>query len=45
MVIRNFFKIVDTLLGWNKQTTLPKYDSPLIFHLELMAEESDVSQV
>ena len=24
-----FFKIVDTLLGRNKQTTLPKYDSPL----------------
>ena len=23
------FKIVDTLLGWNKQTSLPKYDSPL----------------
>ena len=23
------FKIVDTLLGRNKQTTLPKYDSPL----------------
>ena len=30
MVIRIFFfKIVDTLLGQNKQTTLPKYDSPL----------------
>ena len=29
MVIRKNFKIVDTLLGWNKQTTLPKYDSPL----------------
>ena len=33
-VIRNgdqkkTFKIVDTLLGRNKQTTLPKYDSPL----------------
>ena len=24
-----FFKIVDTLLGRNKHTTLPKYDSPL----------------
>ena len=24
-----FFKIVDTLLARNKQTTLPKYDSPL----------------
>ena len=30
MVIRKNFKIVDTLLGRNKQTTLPKYDSPLI---------------
>ena len=30
MVIRKkLFKIVDTLLGRNKQTTLPKYDSPL----------------
>ena len=29
MVIRKNFKIVDTLLGRNKQTTLPKYDSPL----------------
>ena len=30
MVIRkNLFKLVDTLLGRNKQTTLPKYDSPL----------------
>ena len=29
-VIRIFFvKIIDTLLGRNKQTTLPKYDSPL----------------
>ena len=30
LVIRKkTFKIVDTLLGRNKQTTLPKYDSPL----------------
>ena len=29
MVIRKNFKIVDTLLGRNKHTTLPKYDSPL----------------
>ena len=30
MVIRKkLFKIVDTLLGRNKQTTIPKYDSPL----------------
>ena len=30
MVIRKkLFKIVDTLLGRNKQTTFPKYDSPL----------------
>ena len=30
MVIgKNFSKIVDTLLGRNKHTTLPKYDSPL----------------
>ena len=30
MVIRKrFFKTVDTLLGRNKQTALPKYDSPL----------------
>ena len=30
MVIRKkLFRIVDTLLGRNKQTTLPKYDSPL----------------
>ena len=30
MVNRNkLFKIVDTLLGRNKQTILPKYDSPL----------------
>ena len=30
MVIRKkLFKIVDTLLGRNKQTTLPKYDSSL----------------
>ena len=26
---KKLFKIVDTLLGRNKQTTLPKYDSPL----------------
>ena len=26
---KNLFKIVDTLLGLNKQTALPKYDSPL----------------
>ena len=30
MVIRKkLVKIIDTLLGWNKQTTLPMYDSPL----------------
>ena len=29
MVIRKNFNIVDTLLRRNKQTTLPKYDSPL----------------
>ena len=29
MVIRRSFKIVDTLLGRNKEATLPKYDSPL----------------
>ena len=30
MVIRKkLFKIADTLLGRNKQTTLPKHDSPL----------------
>ena len=30
MVIRKkLFKIVDTLVGRNKQTTLPKYDSPV----------------
>ena len=31
MVIRRkkLFKIVDNLLGRNKHTTLPKYDSPL----------------
>ena len=26
---KKLFKIVDTLLGRNKETTLPKYDSPL----------------
>ena len=26
---KKLFKIVDTLLGQNNQTTLPKYDSPL----------------
>ena len=26
---KKLFKIVDTLLGRNKQTALPKYDSPL----------------
>ena len=26
---KKLFKIVDTLLGRNKHTTLPKYDSPL----------------
>ena len=26
---KKLFKIVDTWLGRNKQTTLPKYDSPL----------------
>ena len=26
---KKLFKIVDTLLGQNKQTTLPKYDTPL----------------
>ena len=30
MVIRRNFKIVDTLLGRNKEATLPKNDSPLI---------------
>ena len=29
MEIRKNFKIVDTLLGRNKQTTIPKYDSSL----------------
>ena len=29
VIIIFFFKIVDTLQGRNKQTTLPKYDSPL----------------
>ena len=26
---KKLFKIVDTLLRWNKKATLPKYDSPL----------------
>ena len=26
---KKLFKIVDTLLGRNKEATLPKYDSPL----------------
>ena len=26
---KKLFKIVDILLGWNKEDTLPKYDSPL----------------
>ena len=30
---KKLFKIVDTLLGWYKQTTLPKYDSPLTMAL------------
>ena len=29
IIRKKLFKIVDTLLGRNKQTTLPKYDSPL----------------
>ena len=29
MIRKKLFKIVDTLLGQNKHTTLPKYDSPL----------------
>ena len=29
MVMRNNFKIVDTLLGSYNQITLPKYDTPL----------------
>ena len=29
MIRKSFKKIVDTLLGRNKQTTLPKYDSVL----------------
>ena len=29
VISKKLFKIVDTLLGRNKQTTLPKYDSPL----------------
>ena len=30
VIMKKLFKLVDTLLGRNKQTTLPKYDSHLI---------------